>query len=143
MAAMASSVLCQDKAHWRRNWNGKCHGFRLLTNTMFWSRLCHVTPVRVPEDVVCRSCLLDGEKSADKMSYISIITTRTTCFNSCYNSTIVHDAIASGSCQWRRLVGDQVAQVQRWPWVLTSKSNVRACCSLEGTGLGKVMVSRC
>ena len=61
---------------------------------MFWSRLCHVTPVRVPEDVVCRSCLLDGEKSADKMSYISIITTRTICFNSCYNSTI-----ASGSCK--------------------------------------------
>ena len=71
------------------------------------------------------------------------ITTRTTCFDSRYNSTIVQDAIASGSCQWRRSVGDRQAQVQRWPWVLTSKSDVRACCSLEGTGLGKVMVSRC
>ena len=115
MAAMASSFCARTEAHWRRNWNGKCHCFRLLTNTMLWSRLCDVTPVRVPEDVVCRSCLLDGEESADKTSYVSIITTRTTCFNSRYNSTIVHNAIASGSCQWRRSVGDQLAQVQRWP----------------------------
>ena len=39
---------------------------------MLWPRLRDVTPVRVPEDVVARSCLLEGDEcsSADQTSYV-------------------------------------------------------------------------
>ena len=103
MAAMASSFCARTEAHWRRNWNGKCHGSRLLTNTMLWSRLRDVTPVRVPEDVVCRSCLLEGDEcsSADQTSYVPVITTRTTLpFNPRCNSKIVYNALAIGDDHW-------------------------------------------
>ena len=44
MAAMASSFCARTEAHWRRNWNGKCHGSRWVSNPKHGSRLRDVTP---------------------------------------------------------------------------------------------------